>query len=144
MISHEPAGETNLLPYRYRPNNEWGVSALPGLYASYATVKFSTTSITIGAGQSANITATFQPPTDISDDFLPVYSGFIKITNNNDQFKVAYLGQPYSRFKTDYIDATSNSGEQLPELLYFNEEYAQITVTDIQTFDFGLSMPGSG
>ncbi|PVH84726.1 subtilisin-like protease [Cadophora sp. DSE1049] len=145
VISHEPAGETNLLPYLYRntPTQE-GISALPGLYPSYATVKFSSTSITIGAGQSANFTATFQPPNDIDDDFLPVYSGFIKITNNNDQFKVAYLGQPYSRYKADYIDATSDTGEKLPELVYFDEEYAIHTVTDIWTFDFGLSVPGGG
>ncbi|KAL5327253.1 hypothetical protein ACEPPN_004947 [Leptodophora sp. 'Broadleaf-Isolate-01'] len=129
IISHEPAGETNLLPYLYRNTAPVdGVSALPGLYASYATVKFSSTSITIGAGQSANFTATFQPPTDIDDDFLPF----------------AYLGQPYSRFKADYIDATSNTGEKLPELFYFDEEFAQRTVTDIETFDFGLSVPRSG
>ncbi|KAH6719547.1 hypothetical protein BKA61DRAFT_571547 [Leptodontidium sp. MPI-SDFR-AT-0119] len=141
VISHEPAGETNLVPHQYRNDRD---SALPGLYASYATIKFSSTSITLKAGESANFTATFQPPSDIADDFLPVYSGFIKITNNNDQFKVAYLGQPYSRYKTDYIDATSNTGTKLPELVVFDENNAQNTVTDIQTYDFGLSAPGEG
>ncbi|KAH6720317.1 peptidase S8/S53 domain-containing protein [Leptodontidium sp. MPI-SDFR-AT-0119] len=124
IISHEPAGDTNLLPYLYRNTAPVdGVSALPGLYASYATVKFSSTSITIGAGQSANFTATFQPP---------------------NRHRRQFLARPYSRFKADYIDATSNTGEKLPELFYFDEEFAQRTVTDIETFDFGLSVPRSG
>ncbi|KAL2074241.1 hypothetical protein VTL71DRAFT_8019 [Oculimacula yallundae] len=145
VISHEPAGETNLLPNLYRGNAPvLGVDSLPGLYASYATTKFSSTSITIGAGQKANFTVTFQPPTDIDDDFLPVYSGYIKITNNNDEFKVAYLGQPYSRYKADYIDASSNIGDKLPQMLSYDENFIPHTVTEFEEFDFGLSVPGSG
>ncbi|KAH7360268.1 subtilisin-like protease [Rhexocercosporidium sp. MPI-PUGE-AT-0058] len=146
IISHEPAGETNLLPYLYSSKTQFGVTALPGVYASYATVKFSTTSVTIGAGQSANITVSFQPPTDIDDDFLPVYSGYIKITNNNDQFKVAYLGQPYSRNKADYLDVSSRSGDSLPQMVYFDpdQNFSRHIVRDFGEFDFGLSVPGYG
>lgn len=136
--------ETNLLPYTYAHPVVLWVNALPGLYSSYATINFSTTSITIKAGESATFIATFQAPVDIADAFLPVYSGSIKVTYKNDVFNIVYLGQPYFRFKADYIDASATSGEQLPELLAFNLDISQETVTDIKRFDFGLSSPGNG
>ncbi|CZS90101.1 uncharacterized protein RAG0_01247 [Rhynchosporium agropyri] len=145
IISHEPTGEANLLPSLSGVEIPViGVSGLPGLYASYATVKFSSTSITIRAGQTANITVTFQPPTDLDKEFLPVYSGFIKVTNNNDQFKVAYLGQPYSRYKADYIDTSTNFGEKLPALIAYDEDYNPYNVPELETFDFGNKTVGKG
>jgi hypothetical protein len=103
VITHEPAAEFNMLPSLIPPVGASKKVSLEGVYPSYAGVKFSTTSITIKGGQSATFVATFDPPRDTPEAFLPVYSGFIKITNNYEVFRVAYLGQPYSRYNALYI-----------------------------------------
>lgn len=77
--------------------------SMKGAFPSYADVKFSSTSIKIKGGESATFVVTFDPPRDIPEAFLPVYSGFITITNNYEVFRVAYLGQPYSRYDALYI-----------------------------------------
>lgn len=141
VITHEPAGEVNVIPYPY----DLTEPGLSGAIKSYASVKFSQTSITIAPGQSATFTATFTPPTDIPETYLPVYSGFIKITNNNDEFKVAYLGQPYSRYKAKYLDNTDKAGiGKLPQLIRYDAAYNPIIVTDIAAYDFGTGTPGQG
>jgi hypothetical protein len=81
-----------MLPNQYDTGGSGSIyPSLRGMYASYATVKFSATSITIKAGQTAKFTANFTPPTDIADRYLPVYSGMIKVKNNNDAFTITYL-----------------------------------------------------
>lgn len=141
VITHEPAGEVNIIPYAY-DNTAPGK---PGALPSYASVKFSQTSITVAAGQSAVFVATFTPPKDIPDNYLPVYSGFIKITNNNDEFRVAYLGQPYSRYNAKYIDTTDKYGEGLlPAMISYDENWLPTTINDIATFNFGTGAPGQG
>lgn len=111
-----------------------------GVFPSYATVSFSTTSITLKAGESGTFVATFNPPRDTPDKFLPVYSGFIKVKNNNDEFTVTYIGQPYSRAKADYIDTSDNPGLTVPILFSSLDFFTPIR--DIGTFDFNLTSRG--
>jgi hypothetical protein len=131
----------NVIPYAY----DLTAPGKPGAIASYASVKFSQTSVTVAAGQSATIVATFTPPKDIPEVYLPVYSGFIKITNNNDEFRVVYLGQPYSRFNAKYLDTTDKYGlGKLPQLLSYDANYNPSIITDIATYNFGTGAPGQG
>lgn len=113
---------------------------LPGQYAQYASVEFSTTSITIQPGESASFTANFTPSIDTPDKYLPVYGGFIKVTSSEDEFTITYIGQPYSRQKADYIDATNNTGLQTPLIL--NSNALGTPIRDIGVFDFNLTGDG--
>lgn len=46
-----------------------------------------------------------------------MYSGLITVKNNYEVYTITYLGQPYSRNKADVIDASADSGLQVPLLL---------------------------
>ncbi|RYN45437.1 hypothetical protein AA0114_g9129 [Alternaria tenuissima] len=66
------------------------VGSFPNAIAeSWATVSFSSDSITIPAGQSANITVEFTAPVGLNATLLPVYSGFIAL---GDKLVLPYLG----------------------------------------------------
>ncbi|KAF9691272.1 hypothetical protein EKO04_010922 [Ascochyta lentis] len=56
---------------------------------SWATVSFSSDSVTVPAGQSANVTVEFAPPAGLNATLLPVYSGFIAL---GDKLVLPYLG----------------------------------------------------
>ncbi|KAH6722809.1 hypothetical protein BKA61DRAFT_684829 [Leptodontidium sp. MPI-SDFR-AT-0119] len=81
--------------------------------------------------------ATFQPPHDIADVHLPVYPGFIRVTNNHEVYGIAYLGQLYSRFNAKYLSTSNQFGEELPVIFYLENEETEKVVNSIQSFDFG-------
>ncbi|KAL7813601.1 subtilisin-like protein [Trichoderma aethiopicum] len=62
-----------------------------------ASAQFSQSSVTVGPGQSATIEVQIKPQTDLYPFANPVYSGFIKITADGDEYSVPYLGVPYNR-----------------------------------------------
>lgn len=62
------------------------------LTSAAATVKFSTSKVTVAAGRTAVVAATFKAPTDVDRLTLPVYSGFIVISSPTESVKVTYLG----------------------------------------------------
>lgn len=97
----------------------------PGQYPNYADVKFSTASISIKGGQSATFTATFSPNHVTDVRYLPIYSGFIKVRNNNDEFTITYLGQPYSRKDAHYLQ----------EAWFYSDNNQKAPTTDIGYFD---------
>jgi hypothetical protein len=137
VITHEPAAVANILPNQYNMGGNGTIwPSLSGQYASYASVEFSTSTLSVKAGQKSTFTAIFTPPTDIPDRYLPVYSGMIKITNNNDEFTVTYIGQPYSRFKADYIEATNDTGVLLPALLAPGSYDITDAIRDIGVYTF--------
>ncbi|EFX03716.1 subtilisin-like protease [Grosmannia clavigera kw1407] len=136
-ITHEPAGESNLLPEQYLVVLDGTEVALDGQYKQYATVGFSTTTLTLAPGKSASFVATFTPPTDTPDRFLPVYSGFIKVSSGFESVTVTYLGQPYSRKKADVIDNTNVTGSVVPWMLNSHDFFTPLR--DIGVFDFNLS-----
>ncbi|KAH9867743.1 hypothetical protein IAQ61_008338 [Plenodomus lingam] len=56
---------------------------------SWATVSFSADRITVPAGQSANVTVEIIPPAGLNATLLPVYSGYIALS---DKLVLPYLG----------------------------------------------------
>jgi hypothetical protein len=50
--------------------------------ANYGTAKFSTPTITVGAGKSTTVQVTITPPTSVTTSALPVFGGFIKVSDN--------------------------------------------------------------
>ncbi|CAF4884024.1 unnamed protein product, partial [Rotaria sp. Silwood1] len=53
-------------------------------------------------GQSHTVTLQFRPPHQANPNFLPIYSGFIDVTNDLDE-KVAHI--PYAGVVGNYSDA---------------------------------------
>lgn len=114
MITHEPGAGANLWTLAFDESQGPEQTAQ---FALPATIKFSTTVVTIPAGKSAKFTATVTPPKDYAEKYLPIYSGTIKITGLNEQYKVTYLGQPYSRYHAKYLlNGTDFTGQRTPSL----------------------------
>ncbi|KAG4442334.1 hypothetical protein IFR05_002185 [Cadophora sp. M221] len=82
--------------------------------AGYGRVSFSQNSVLLAPGQSTTIQVFFTPPSGVNASKNPITSGFIKVTNNNDQFVIPYAGLPYSRFCTEYFDTSENAGWPYP------------------------------
>jgi subtilisin family serine protease len=80
--------------------------------SSWATVSFSSDRINIPAGQSANVTVEFIPPTGLNATLLPVYSGFITV---GDKLVLPYLGVAGSMRAASVFT---------PETVYLAEGYA--------------------
>lgn len=146
IISHQGAGLIEYAPYPDIAPPDW--SYLYGLpqYAIYGSVEFSTNQVLLGAGQSIDIQVKFTPPSGagVVASRQPFYSGYIKVTNNNDHFSIPYVGLPYSRFSADYFDASTNTGFPYPLTTFKYDsngqnpgEYPQYTVdTDIMICDW--------
>ncbi|EGR46959.1 uncharacterized protein TRIREDRAFT_109276 [Trichoderma reesei QM6a] len=63
-----------------------------------ASAQFSQSSVTLGPGQSVTVEVQIKPQPDMYPFANPVYSGFIKITaDDDDEYSVPYLGVPYNR-----------------------------------------------
>lgn len=65
------------------------------LYPIYAAVKFDQKSISIKGGESAVLKFTVNPPYVEDSLYLPIYGGYIIITNNGETYTVPYIGQPW-------------------------------------------------
>ncbi|EPE07156.1 subtilisin-like protease [Ophiostoma piceae UAMH 11346] len=136
-ITHEPAGETNLLPEQYTALYQTNPQTRAGQFKQYANVGFSTTTVTLAPGKSATVIASFTPSTETPDRYLPVYSGFIKVTSGRESVTVTYLGQPYSRLKADVLDNTDVPGLKMPLLLNSND--LETPLREIGVYDFNLT-----
>lgn len=87
------------------------------LTANYATVLLSQSQVTLRAGGSVTIIATFIPP-KISSSTLPVYSGFIQIATSAETQRVSYLGAAGSLKDSAVLDTTDAFfGFSLPAIL---------------------------
>lgn len=83
-----------------------------------ATIALSHTTLTLAAGETQTITATFTPPSGLDASTFPVYSGFIEIANGSDITHVTYLGLAASLRDKRVLDNTSNFfGFPIPAVL---------------------------
>lgn len=92
-LSHEPALATG--PSTFPPLSWWD---------SYATATFSSSSITVGRGDSRSVDVTITPPSDADLPLNSIYGGYIVITP--DAGKGDVLRVPYAGFKGDYQSLT--------------------------------------
>ncbi|KAK7019409.1 hypothetical protein VNI00_018064 [Paramarasmius palmivorus] len=93
-------------------------------------------SLTVGSGQTQTFTATFTPPADIDQTTFPVYSGFIQLTDEEEQLHVAYLGLAATLYDKKVMDDTDFLGLQFPLLVKDSDE---IDVPTNFTFDNATS-----
>ncbi|TDL26098.1 subtilisin-like protease [Rickenella mellea] len=113
-ISHVPAGTATSIT----PSTIFAADGPVPLTATFASVKFSKTSVTIAAGGKASITATFTPPAGLKAATFPVYSGFLEIASGADTTHVSYLGVANKLRDKTIIDNTDVFfGIPLPALL---------------------------
>lgn len=87
----------------------------------YASVSFSAESISVSAGQSAELTVTFTPPANLNATLLPVYSGFISI---GDKLHVPYMGVAGSMRATPVLT---------PDSVYLAQGYKPAAANQIYT-----------
>jgi len=99
-----------------------------------ATVKLSTTSVTVRPGQTVTITATFTQPTGLDPTTIPVYSGFIQIQSATEMLHVTYLGAASSLKNALIVDNTDQFfGVQIPAIIDGNGDVQEGPLT--YTFD---------
>jgi hypothetical protein len=94
--------------------------------------------VTVGAGKSTTVQITITPPTNVTPSSLPVFGGFIKVSDNaGESFSVPYLGPPYSLYNTPYL-YVSTSGTILPEIYGYAADGTSSVDTGIKNFTEGL------
>ncbi|KIY63825.1 subtilisin-like protein [Cylindrobasidium torrendii FP15055 ss-10] len=87
-LSHTPAGTAHTVDSKFKQP----LRAPLNHTTDYATVDFSTKSVKVAAGKSAKFTVTITPP-EIDPVTLPVYSGFIEVTGeDNVTLHSTYMG----------------------------------------------------
>ncbi|KAE9571224.1 Minor extracellular protease vpr [Colletotrichum fructicola] len=95
-IGHQGAAEVDALPKAKTLDlNDMFYWSL-NFNSIYANVSFSKKSLTIPSGGKATVEFEIQPP-EIDPSLLPVYSGFITITDDDEEFVLPYIGIPYAR-----------------------------------------------
>lgn len=87
-IGHVPAGTA----LTYDTNDIQPAQYPVPLTNISAGIIFSTTSLTLGPGETKSFTAHFSPPSGLDNKTLPVYSGFVTIVSTQSSVKVPYLG----------------------------------------------------
>lgn len=98
----------------------------PVMTTDYATITFSSPTLTIPAGSSAIVTAVFTPPTGLNASQIPVYSGYISINGSNGDI----LSLPYAGALGDMTALDLFSGSW--NCMLYDESYA--TILDNDTF----------
>ncbi|KAJ5600180.1 hypothetical protein N7450_001247 [Penicillium hetheringtonii] len=76
-----------------------------------ASLNFSSSTLSIGAGKSAVLIVTATPPRGIDEQRIPVYSGYITFngTSPNDHFSVPYLGVSTDMRNVTILDTSDGS-----------------------------------
>ncbi|CAL1706297.1 unnamed protein product [Somion occarium] len=112
-VSHVPAGTLQA----FQPGTAFFQDAPVPFLSQTATVTFSETSFTVQSGQTQKLTAHFTPPAGVNSSLLPIYSGFIDISNANETFHVSYLGVAASLKDVPVVDTSDFFfGVNLPAL----------------------------
>ncbi|KAI0786595.1 subtilisin-like protease [Abortiporus biennis] len=113
-IGHVPAGTANSID----TTTGFAVEAPVVLNTNHASVSLSQSKVTVRPGGTALILATILPPRNLDASVLPVYSGYIVVSNGQETLRSSYLGVVGSLKKQKVID-TSDAffGIPLPALL---------------------------
>ncbi|KAK4071885.1 hypothetical protein Trihar35433_3949 [Trichoderma harzianum] len=115
-----------------------------------ASAQFSTTKLTLQPGESTTITVHITPQPDKYPYSTPVYSGFIKISSDNNVYSIPYMGLPYSRDAVGPItqNATTTVPYASPQVLSIpgdqqNVFSAQATTPNIDTYHWSANASDS-
>lgn len=112
-VTHVPAGTLQSL----QPGTTFFEDQPVPFLNQSATVKFSETSFTVRPGQTQKLTAHFTPPAGLDPTLLPIFSGFIDISNADESFHVSYIGAASSLKEVPVVDTSDFFfGVNLPAL----------------------------
>lgn len=112
----------------------------------YASTSFSSSKLTIGAGESANLEIKFKAP-DADGGAMPVYGGFIQIDDGSLKYSLPYMGIPYDIddvdtldfsdiLKNDYGDVTPVPAAPIPPQPLIYQMQTRKRNVDIETYTF--------
>lgn len=108
----------------------------PSLDASYATIRFNPTTLTVPAGASLPFVLHFTRPAGLDESRIPVYSGFVGINGTNGD----YLTLPYAGVDSKLKNATVTDYEDgFPYLSLSSDE----NFNPIATANFTIPGPKS-
>jgi hypothetical protein len=153
IITHQGAGYADFYPYPALGQLDYSMAYGFPQYGIYGEADISSGTVTVAGGTTVTIKVviTAPPMTDFAIFKGPVFSGFILIKNNNDEWSIPYLGVPFARREAPYMDLTSNTGTQLPDVANYRQEccnpdgwsfYYVITPnTGLQTYSYYTEMP---
>lgn len=98
-----------LTMYTFEDTVDWFMSGFPNpLAEGYATLSFASTSITVPAGASVNITVTATPPAGLDAGRLPVYGGYITLNSTSgENLSISYAGVAGSMYNTPIVNPSS-------------------------------------
>ncbi|KAL7919642.1 peptidase S8/S53 domain-containing protein [Trichoderma austrokoningii] len=96
-ISHDPAAFLRAHENYLAGEPNFDTISIYTPHSVPASAQFSTTRLTLQPGESTTITAHIMPQPDNYPYSTPVYSGFIKISSDNNVYSIPYMGLPYSR-----------------------------------------------
>ncbi|KAK7692411.1 hypothetical protein QCA50_004036 [Cerrena zonata] len=112
-VSHVPAGTLQSL----QPGTTFFEDQPVPFLSQTATVKFSQTSFTVRPGQTQTLTVHFTRPVGVDATLLPIFSGFIDISNADESFHVSYIGAAASLKDVPVVDTSDVFfGVNLPAL----------------------------
>ncbi|KAH6662632.1 peptidase S8/S53 domain-containing protein [Plectosphaerella plurivora] len=99
-ISHSPA----LTMYTFEGDSPRPANFPNPIANETASFDFSSTKITVPAGQEAEISLTVTPPAGLDERLLPIYSGFINVTGSNGKsLAIPYQGAVGSMYNISRI-----------------------------------------
>ena len=101
--------------------NQFETGQLP----NYGSAKFSSSVILLRPGQSTSVTMSISPPPGVDEEQLPIFGGFITITDITDRtaaiLSVPYIARPYSLYNATYILQIIAGQITVPGILCYNE-----------------------
>lgn len=134
-ISHQPAGLMQRTPYADLDPVGWYVYGFPSK-PIYAEVDFDTpTAITLGPGETAEVSFTVTPPSGIDPDAIPIYSGFIHLQSGRDVYNVPYMGLPYTMNEVPLLERDLVTDHLLPAMVLNTATEIDFVDTDLVIYD---------
>lgn len=134
-ISHNPAGLIQRTPYPDLDPVGWFVYGFPSK-PIYADIKFeSPTKVTLGPGETAEVSFKVTPPKGVDPDTIPHYSGYIKIVSGNDVYTVPYMGLTYAINEVPLIERDLVTDNLLPAMIENDDWDEGISYEDLIVYD---------
>lgn len=98
-----------LTMYTFEDTVDWFLAGFPNPLADgYASLSFPSTTVTVPAGASLNITATATPPAGLDAGRLPVYGGYITLNSTSgENLSIPYAGVAGSMYNTPIVNPSS-------------------------------------
>ncbi|KAI1456967.1 subtilisin-like protein [Annulohypoxylon moriforme] len=112
-LSHEGASYSEPNP----PNNP--IFSQENQLPIYGSAEFESPTVEVAAGESTTVSFKILPPSSgVKPERQPVFGGFIKVANDDEEFSVPYSGAPFSLYNAAYFHVVNTSDNVQPSLSY--------------------------